>query len=70
MFFVEVITKPRALLAHYLLSPWFVLDVLAMLPLEVLGVYWISSAEEWKYIPLLRLNRLLKYWKVKQQLHA
>ncbi len=62
---LELITKPRAILVRYILSPWFVMDVLAMLPLEILGVNWISTAQEWKFIPILRLNRLIKYWKVR-----
>ena len=68
LFFIlclELITRPRTILVRYLLSPWFVLDVASVLPLEILGVYWIAAAQEWKFIPLLRLNRVLKYWKVR-----
>ena len=46
---------------HYILSVWFVLDVLAILPFELFSIMWVN---EWKYIPLFRLNRLIKFWKV------
>lgn len=46
---------------RYILSIWFVLDVLAVFPFELLSIIWV---DEWKYIPLFRLNRLFKFWKV------
>lgn len=61
---VELLTKPHAILLDYVVSVRFVLDVLAVLPLELLSIIWISSSQEWKYIPIFRLNRLLKFWKV------
>ena len=48
---------------HYLLSPYFLLDVAAVLPLEVFCLAW-DSKERYGYIAILRLNRLIKIWKV------
>jgi hypothetical protein len=62
----ELVTKPRQILLRYVLSVWFVLDVLAVLPMELLSVIWIGQGEEWRYIPIFRLNRLLKFWKVRR----
>ena len=49
---------------EYVTSVWFVLDVLAVLPLELFSLFWLGSGKVWKYIPLFKLNRLLKLWKV------
>ena len=58
-----ILTKSRVILMHYLLSPYFLLDVAAVLPLEVFGLAW-DSQERYGYIAILRLNRLIKIWKV------
>ena len=44
-------------------SVYFLLDVAAVVPLEVLGLAW-DSEERFGYIAILRLNRLIKIWKV------
>lgn len=50
---------------RYLKSYGFFLDLMAVLPLEVLALIWSSTEERWSYFALLRLNRLLKLWKVR-----
>ena len=49
---------------RYLKSYGFVLDLMAVLPLEVFALVWSNSEEQWSYFALLRVNRLLKLWKV------
>ena len=62
---IELVVKPRQILLCYVLSVWFVLDVLAVIPLELMSIAWIGQGEEWRYIPMFRLNRLIKFWKVR-----
>lgn len=60
----EVVTDAGAILRHYLLSPRFLLDLTSSLPLEALGLFWLSSDLHWQYIALFRLIRIVKIWKV------
>ena len=60
---IGILTKWQVILKHYLLSPYFVLDVAAVVPLEFFGLAW-SAEERYGYIAVLRLNRLIKIWKV------
>lgn len=59
-----MITSPKATFLNYIKSVGFVLDVLAVLPLEIFSLVWVSSGEAWSYVPLLRINRLIKLWKL------
>ena len=58
-----IITKSKVIMKHYLFSPYFVLDVAAVIPLEFFGLAW-DVEERYGYIAVLRLNRLIKIWKV------
>ena len=62
--FAELITSPKATFLHYIKSIGFMLDVLAVLPLEIFSLIWLSSDEMWSYVVLLRCNRLIKLWKL------
>lgn len=62
---IGILTKWEVILRHYLLSLYFVLDVAAVIPLEFLGLLW-DSEERYGYIAVLRLNRLIKVWKVRE----
>ena len=48
---------------------YFVLDVAAVVPLEVFGLAW-DTEERYGYIAVLRLNRLIKIWKVEIESHC
>ena len=58
-----ILTKSRVIMWHYVCSVYFLLDVAAVVPLEVLGLAW-DSEERFSYIAIFRLNRLIKIWKV------
>ena len=60
----EILSKPRAVLIKYITSTGFLLDVLAVLPLELLSFIWYDFEEQWNYFPIFRLNRLIKFRKV------
>ena len=62
--FAELITSPKATFLNYVKSIGFILDVLAVLPLEIFSLIWLSSDEAWAYVVLLRCNRLIKLWKL------
>ena len=64
MIFSEVITSFRATFFNYIKSFGFILDVLAVLPIEIFALVWISSGDPWSYVALLRTNRLIKLWKI------
>ena len=51
------------ILRHYVFSPYFLLDVAAVVPLEVFGLAW-DPEERYGYVAIFRLNRLIKIWKV------
>ena len=59
-----MIRSTPAMAVRYLKSYGFVLDLMAVLPLEVFALIWSNSDEQWSYFALLRVNRLLKLWKV------
>lgn len=59
-----MITSPRATFFNYVKSFGFILDVLAVLPLEIFALVWLNSGDPWSYVALLRTNRLIKLWKV------
>ena len=63
MSFAGILTRSRVILRHYLLSWCFLLDLAAVLPLEVFCLTW-DSEERYGYIAIFRLNRLIKIWKV------
>ena len=65
--FSGVITDARTICLHYVKSPWFILDIIAVLPLELAVLVWVGSGEHWDYIALFRINRIVKVWKVKGQ---
>ena len=67
MFISGVITDARTICLHYVKSPWFILDIIAVLPLELAVLAWVESGEHWDYIALFRINRIVKVWKVKRQ---
>ena len=48
----------------YILTIGFFLDVFAILPLEIGASGWSTEQERWKYVALLRINRIVKLWKV------
>ena len=56
-----VITDARRVCLSYVLSFGFLLDTVAVLPLELAAFGW---EDPWGYVALFRLNRLLKVWKV------
>ena len=60
----EVITSSKATFLNYIKSIGFILDVLAVLPIEIFSLVWLSSNEVWDYVALLRTNRLIKLWKL------
>jgi len=62
-----VVTDARTICLHYVTSLGFVLDVLAVLPLELAALGWMGSEERWGYVALFRINRIAKVWKVKTQ---
>ena len=59
-----MVTNPRTVCLNYIKSFGFLLDVAAVLPLELFALAWSPSGEQWNYIALFRINRLLKLWKV------
>lgn len=58
-----IITKSQVILKHYVFSPYFLMDVAAVIPLEMFGLAW-DTEERYGYVAVLRLNRLIKTWKV------
>lgn len=60
---VGILTNPKVILKHYLFSLYFLLDVAAVLPLEVFGLAW-DTDERYGYVAVFKLNRLIKIWKV------
>lgn len=63
-----MIRSTPTMAVRYLKSYGFVLDLVAVLPLEVFALVWSSTEDQWSYFALLRLNRLLKLWKVRNQM--
>ena len=61
MIFSEVITSFRATFFNYIKSFGFILDVLAVLPIEIFALVW---GDPWSYVALLRTNRFIKFWKI------
>jgi len=61
---VEIILNPKKIFFKYVTSVRFILDILAVLPLELFSLIWLSSGQMWKFFAIFRLNRLLKFWKV------
>ena len=53
--------KQKEIRANYVRSITFYLDVMAVLPLEIFAP---AFSNPWKSVPVLKLNRLLKLWKV------
>ena len=53
--------KQKEIRANYIRSINFYLDVMAVLPLEIFAP---AFSDPWKAVPVLKLNRLLKLWKV------
>ena len=49
----------------YVRSVYFVLDVLAVLPLDLLALGWANVDARWMMLTYLRLNRVIKFYKVK-----
>ena len=47
--------------AKYMRSITFYLDVMAILPLEIFAS---AFSNPWEFVPALKLNRVLKLWKV------
>lgn len=59
-----VVTSSRATFFNYVKSLGCMLDIIAILPLEMFSLFWLSSGNVWGYVPLLRLNKLVKLWKL------
>ena len=59
-----MVTSSKATFFNYIKSFGFILDVLAVLPIEIFSLVWLSSNEVWDYVVLLRTNRLIKLWKL------
>ena len=53
--------KQTEIRANYIRSITFYLDVMAILPLEIFAP---AFSNPWEFLPVLKLNRLLKLWKV------
>ena len=60
----EVITNQKTAFLSYIKSVDCYLDILAVIPLEILALIWLPSGEQMNYVALFRVNRLLKLWKV------
>lgn len=48
----------------YTRSVGFVLDVLSVLPLELISLGWSDAGDQWRMLTYFRLNRMIKWYKV------
>ncbi|XP_065903305.1 uncharacterized protein [Dysidea avara] len=56
-----VVDQPWAVLVHYVKSWKFLLDFIAILPIEIFSVVW---NDPWNYVALYKLNRVFKWWRL------
>lgn len=64
VFYVEKLTQFKDIVNHYVKSWIFVCDIISLLPLEVLCLVWHSKFEREFAFGVLKLNRLLKIYRV------
>ena len=58
-----VVDRPWKVFTHYVKSWKFLLDVVAILPVEIFSVVW---NDPWNYVALYKLNRIFKWWRVRK----
>lgn len=61
LYLAIIIDQPWSVFKHYVQSWKFLLDVLAILPVEMFSLVW---TDPWNYIAVYKLNRILKWWRV------
>ena len=61
LYLAIIIDQPWSVFKRYVRSWKFVLDVSAILPVEMFSLVW---TDPWNYIALYKLNRILKWWRV------
>lgn len=64
VFDVERLIHFKDIVEHYVKSWIFVCDIISLLPLEVLCLAWQSKFEQQFAFGILKLNRLLKIYRV------
>lgn len=64
VFYLEKLTQFKDIVNHYVKSWIFVCDIISLLPLEVLCLIWSSDFEREFAFGVLKLNRLLKIYRV------